>query len=236
MERKITIGAAATAFDERALNARAMVVLQRVQSKLDGTDAPPEAPPIVFPNAWDGELEAEDDAFTHADESSGQSATGLAHSPGVAMQVDRLIFEAQSHSNLCQLYWCVRATAAVATALRCARALRRPCQRDVGAPLWQGLEPVLVRALDYLDVQPTSDDATRWALGLKREHIRGRGRCARIRPSACALLGACLAGEYSESVGALAHNAQKRISENLALQLAWQRGPSSVIPFAIGVG
>ena len=73
--------------DERVLNARAMHVLRRVQAKLDGTDAPPEKPPIVFPSAWgDGgeadEAEAED-SFQPAETAAGGLASRVSGEIGV---------------------------------------------------------------------------------------------------------------------------------------------------------
>ena len=100
MERGIAARGGATELDERVLNARAMVVLRRVQSKLEGTDAPPETPPMAFPGAWEEGDDEDEEVFREED-----GGAGLANTPGVVMQVDRLIMEAQSHSNLCQLYW-----------------------------------------------------------------------------------------------------------------------------------
>ena len=124
MERRVAMPTAAAELDERVLNARAMGVLRRVQSKLDGTDAPPERPPIVFPTQWAEDDDDGEDAFQEED-----GAVGLSDSPGVAMQVNRLIMEAQSHPNLCQLYWgwkCVHGISTRAPYL--ARSLRHlPC-------------------------------------------------------------------------------------------------------------
>ena len=100
--------------DERLLNAKAREILKRVDSKLLGTDFAPDQPPIRFPTAAATAL----DHTTHAQGGaiSGHAQVGAAGSLGsadkapepealdIATQVDRLILEAQSHANLCQLY------------------------------------------------------------------------------------------------------------------------------------
>lgn len=96
-DRRTAVPTLTAEVDERVLNARAMHVLRRVQAKLDGTDAPPESPPMDFP----GRAKS-DDAF-HDELVSAQAAT--AEQKDATMQVDRLINEAQSSVNLCQLYW-----------------------------------------------------------------------------------------------------------------------------------
>ena len=77
--------------DERLLNRQAQKIVRRVESKLLGTDFPPEKPPMQFP-------------IQPSPKSPAHQASASTTNRDVAMQVSRLIHEAQSHANLCQLY------------------------------------------------------------------------------------------------------------------------------------
>jgi FKBP12-rapamycin complex-associated protein len=128
VERRVAVGREVADVDESKMNARAMEVLDRVQSKLVGTDAPPEPLPMAFPN-WptDEDLDVDDgeQGALHDSLASAQDAMSFGSTPpaspaiqprplqrslevsalDVREQVDRLIAEAQSHTNLVQLYW-----------------------------------------------------------------------------------------------------------------------------------
>ena len=109
-ERRVAISAIAedAVQDERVLNAQAQKIIKRVQSKLLGTDFPAERPPMAFPVAdgLSGSLPiADEDAVSAAASALDARTPPLAtEALDISTQVDRLIKDATSHANLCQLY------------------------------------------------------------------------------------------------------------------------------------
>ena len=109
-QRRVAINAIAedAVRDERLLNVQARKIIQRVETKLLGTDFPIEQQPMPFPEADDkGRVLTHEARRVTAPLHNNQmwSSQFVEESIlDISTQVDRLITEAQSHANLVRLY------------------------------------------------------------------------------------------------------------------------------------